>query len=309
MSPNEQGKGDQLHGDKKTWLEQLAPEGKGEVERLAGFIAMEMGEKGASCEQIADLVLRLGYSKQAQEASKISPHKLYEMAKGDSEEYKRLCIKHGYLIPKQTVLNRDELIKILESMNIVNGTILMKNVCDQADWIISVATSPDRVMDVKWPEKKIEGKHKGHYFDENYCYNCQDIVDDDDPDPTGTNYKWNDAIDACKRAVASAQGLIPLDEEKLKRWLGEFFDEMGYDVSVYGHKNLAHNITNKFATKAPEVPTKKEIHDTVQKVILDFQVNEVSLSGKYLKDDPKCLVDMLTDAISLLTTGRGGKNG
>lgn len=122
---------------------------------------------------------------EAQEASKISPHKLYEMAKGDSEEYKRLCIKHGYLIPKQTVLNRDELIKILESMNIVNGTILMKNVCDQADWIISVATSPDRVLTVKWPEK--------HNFEFTPVQYNQDWIN-------GRNVGFNQAIDACKSA-------------------------------------------------------------------------------------------------------------
>lgn len=30
----------------------------------------------------------------------ISPHKLYEMANGDSEEYIRLMIREGWIIPK-----------------------------------------------------------------------------------------------------------------------------------------------------------------------------------------------------------------
>lgn len=59
---------------------------------------------------------------------------------------------------------------------------------------------PSSQKEPVWPAKKIQGKHDGHYFDENYCYVCMDIVEENDPDPTGTNYKWNDAIDACIKA-------------------------------------------------------------------------------------------------------------
>lgn len=59
---------------------------------------------------------------------------------------------------------------------------------------------PSSQKEPVWPDKKIQGKHEGHYFDENYCYVCMDIVEENDPDPTGTNYKWNDAIDACIKA-------------------------------------------------------------------------------------------------------------
>ncbi len=73
-----------------------------EIEQLAGFIAMEMGEKGASCEQIADLVLRLGYRKHP--PAEAIPEYLKPKAK-DSQSMKdfkwllsiRLFVKNGYM--------------------------------------------------------------------------------------------------------------------------------------------------------------------------------------------------------------------
>lgn len=116
--------------------------------------------------------------------------------------------------------------------------------------------------------------------------------------------EYNCTTEELIAAVASAQALIPLDKKEIEKikYAVKLSDLDVNDVNLWWYVrdryDVAFNeILNKFATKAPELPTKKEIHNTVQKVILDFQVNEVSLSGKYLKDDPKCLVDMLTDAI------------
>lgn len=43
-----------------------------ERDKLAGFIAVEMGINGAICEQIADLVLRLGYSRKTKREMVVS---------------------------------------------------------------------------------------------------------------------------------------------------------------------------------------------------------------------------------------------
>lgn len=49
--------------------------------------------------------------------------------------------------------------------------------------------------------KKVEGEHTKHVFDESYCYNCQDTVDEEAPDPYGTNWKYNLAITDAQRTI------------------------------------------------------------------------------------------------------------
>lgn len=73
------------------------------------------------------------------------------------------------------------------------------------DWLI------DNGHKEKLPKDLVEGTHTGHIFDEMYCYNCKECTDEEnDPDPYGTNWKYNQAnkdwLEALKQIEAPKEG-------------------------------------------------------------------------------------------------------
>lgn len=47
---------------------------------------------------------------------RVSPHKLYEMANGNSQKYKELLIEHKYLIPRKILGTKEEVAKFRQDL-------------------------------------------------------------------------------------------------------------------------------------------------------------------------------------------------
>lgn len=77
------------------------------------------------------------------------------------------------------------------------------------------------------PKKLPEGKHSGHTFDDDYCYDCGCIVEEDEIDRCGTNWKYNKAVSTIEQVC------VEVDVEELEKILHSHFDSFFHQVHFY----------------------------------------------------------------------------